>query len=400
MATYNWSGKNRMGEVVSGERVAQSADELNRILSKEQIQVIKISPKRKGLELPFLKREKVRLKELSVFSRQLSVLIDAELPLIQSLNILVEQTKNKYFRRVITGVREDVEAGASLNQAMRKYPRVFDDLYCNLIGSGEQSGSLDIMLRRISEYEEKVIKLRSQVRQAMIYPLAILTFSILVVIFMMWKVIPIFAGIFDELGAKLPSLTAFILALSRFVAKYIAFIFIGLIVLVLAFRYFRRTDVGRHIVDRAILKIPIFGSLLAKVGISRMTRTLSTLLSGGVAMLESLKITSSTSGNIIMEETVIDVRRQVSEGRTLADSFKETGRFPFLLTQMVSVGEATGTLDEMLSKLADFYDDEVNAAVTSMLSIMEPILMIVVGGLVGTIVVSLYLPIFSLMQAF
>jgi type IV pilus assembly protein PilC len=400
MAIFTWSGKNRMGEVVSGQRVAHSIDELSRILQKEQIQVLKIIPKRAPLSLSFLKREKVRLKELAVFSRQLSVLIDAELPLIQSLNILVEQTKNKHFRNVITAVREDVEAGASLNQAMRKFPRVFDDLFCNLIGSGEQSGSLDIMLRRIAEYEEKIIKLRSQVRQAMIYPVAILAFSVVVVIFMMWKVIPIFAGIFEELGAKLPALTAVTLAISRFVAGNILFIFLGFIIFFLAFRYFRRTPAGRHVVDRFMLKTPLFGSLLTKVAISRMTRTLSTLLSGGVAMLESLKITSSTSGNIIMEETVVDVRRKVSEGRTLSDSFKESGRFPFLLTQMVSVGEATGTLDEMLSKLADFYDEEVNSSVTAMLSVMEPILMIVVGGLVGTIVVSMYLPIFSLMQQF
>ncbi len=400
MAVYTWSGKNRMGEVVGGDRVALTPDDLRTQLQKEQIQVLKISAKGRGLKLPFFNREKVRLKEISVFSRQLSVLIDAELPLIQSLNILVEQTKNKYFKSVITQVREDVEAGASLNQAMRKFPKVFDDLYCNLIGSGEQSGSLDIMLRRIAEYEEKVIKLRSQVRQAMVYPVAIMCFAVLVVIFMMWKVIPIFANIFHEMGAKLPTLTAFILALSRFIAGNILFIFLGFVGLIVGFRFFRRTDSGRHIVDRALLRIPLFGSLMNKVGISRMTRTLSTLLSGGVAMLESLKITSATSGNIIMEETVIDVRRQVSEGRTLSDSFKDTGRFPFLLTQMVSVGEATGTLDEMLSKLADFYDQEVDATVTTLLSVLEPVMMIIVGGLVGTIVVSLYLPIFNLMQQF
>jgi type IV pilus assembly protein PilC len=387
-----------MGEVVQGERVANSVEDLNRVLQKEQIQVIKIMPKRAAIRIPFLRREKVRLKELTVYSRQLSVLIDAELPLIQSLNILVEQTKNKYFKRVISTVREDVEAGASLNQAKRKFPRVFDDLYCNLIGSGEQSGSLDIMLRRIADYEEKVIKLRSQVRQAMIYPVAILSFSVLVVIFLMWKVIPIFANIFTELHAKLPLLTQVTMGVSNFVAANILFIFLGLIALVLAFRFFRRTNQGRHITDRIMLKIPLFGSLMSKVGISRMTRTLSTLLSGGVAMLECLKITSSTSGNIIIEETVMDVRRQVSEGRTLSDSFKETGRFPFLLTQMISVGEATGTLDEMLSKLADFYDDEVNSTVSAMLSIMEPILLIFVGALVGGIVISMYLPIFNLMQ--
>ncbi len=400
MAVYTWSGKNRMGEVVGGDRVALTPDDLRAQLQKEQIQVLKISAKGGGLKLPFLNRERVRLKEISVFSRQLSVLIDAELPLIQSLNILVEQTKNKYFKSVITQVREDVEAGASLNQAMRKFPKVFDDLYCNLIGSGEQSGSLDIMLRRIAEYEEKVIKLRSQVRQAMVYPVAIMCFAVLVVIFMMWKVIPIFANIFNEMGAKLPALTAFILALSHFIAGNILFIFLGFVGLIVGFRFFRRTDQGRHVTDRAMLRIPLFGSLMNKVGISRMTRTLSTLLSGGVAMLESLKITSATSGNVIMEETVMEVRRQVSEGRTLSDSFKDTGRFPFLLTQMVSVGEATGTLDEMLSKLADFYDQEVDATVSTLLSVLEPIMMIIVGGLVGTIVVSLYLPIFNLMQQF
>lgn len=398
MAVFTWSGKNRMGEVVQGERVANSIEDLSRVLQREQVQVIKIMPKRAAFRIPFLQPEKVRLKELVVYSRQLSVLIDAELPLIQSLNILVEQTKNKYFKKVISTVREDVEAGASLNQAKRKFPKVFDDLYCNLIGSGEQSGSLDIMLRRIADYEEKVVKLRSQIRQAMMYPSAILTFSVLVVIFLMWKVIPVFANIFKELNAKLPALTSVTMGVSSFVAGNILFIFLGIIAIVVAFRFYRRTDGGRHVTDRIMLRVPLFGSLMSKVGISRMTRTLSTLLSGGVNMLECLKITSSTSGNIIMEETVMDVRRQVSEGRTLSDSFKETGRFPFLLTQMVSVGEATGTLDEMLSKLADFYDDEVNTTVASMLSIMEPLLLIFVGALVGGIVISMYLPIFNLMQ--
>jgi type IV pilus assembly protein PilC len=400
MAIYSWTGKNKFGDVVRGERVARSVDDLNRILQREQIQVQKIVPLRAGLRIPFLQPEKVRLKDLVVYSRQLSVLIDAELPLIQSLNILIEQTKNRYFKKVITGIREDVEAGASLNQAKRKFPKVFDDLYCNLIGSGEQSGSLDIMLRRISDYIEKILKLRAQVRQAMIYPAAILSFSVLVMIFMMWKVIPVFANIFTELGATLPALTSITVGISNFVANNILLLFLGIIILILGLRYFRRTQIGRRLFDRFMLRIPLFGSLLTKVAISRMTRTLSTLLSGGVAMLESLKITSSTTGNVIIEESVLDARRQVGEGRTLSDSFKETGRFPFLLTQMVSVGEATGTLDAMLTKLADFYDDEVNATVTSLLAVLEPILLIVVGGMVGLMVVSLYLPIFDLMKKF
>ncbi len=400
MAIYSWTGKNKFGDMVRGERVARSIEELNRILQREQIQVQKIVPMRMGLRIPFLRMERVGLKDLVVYSRQLSVLIDAELPLIQSLNILIEQTNNRYFKKVITSIREDVEAGASLNQAKRKFPKVFDDLYCNLIGSGEQSGSLDIMLRRISDYIERILKLRSQVRQAMVYPVAILSFSVLVMIFMMWKVIPVFANIFTELGAKLPGLTQFTMGISRFVANNILLLFLGIIALILGVRYFRRTQVGRRFFDRFLLRIPLFGSLLSKVAISRMTRTLSTLLSGGVAMLESLKITSSTTGNVIVEEAVMDARRQVGEGRTLSDSFKETGRFPFLLTQMVSVGEATGTLDAMLSKLADFYDDEVNATVATLLSVLEPIMLIFVGGMTGVLIVSLYLPIFDLMNKF
>ena len=400
MATYVWKGKNRYGDAVGGERVATSADELRSLLQKEQITASSISSKRARFSIPFLKREKVKLKELAVYSRQLSVLIDAELPLMQSLTILTEQTKNKYFKRVITSIREDVEAGSTLNQAKRKFPKAFDDLYCNLIASGEQSGSLDIMLRRLSEYIEKTVRLRSKVKQAMVYPVAILVFSIVVAIFLLWKVIPIFASIFTELGAELPMLTAAVIALSRFVQKYIIFIFLGIIGLVVGFRYFRKTEQGRWTTDRLVLKIPLFGQLLRKVSISRITRTLSTLVSGGVPMLEALRITSSTAGNIILESAMMGARQKVAEGKSLTESFKETGQFPFMLIQMVSVGEATGTLDEMLSKLADFYDEEVDASVSALLSVMEPILMIFVGGLVGSLVISMYLPIFSLMQQF
>ncbi len=400
MAVYVWKGKNRYGDSVGGERVASSPDELARYLQKEQITVSSIAPKGIALKLPFLRREKVRMKELAIYSRQLSVLIDAELPLIQSLNILAEQTKNKYFKKVITTVREDVEAGASLNQAKRKFPKAFDDLYCNLVASGEQSGSLDTMLQRLSEYIEKIVKLRTQVRQAMIYPSAIVIFAICVSIFLLWKVIPIFAGIFEELGARLPFLTQFVINLSNFVSSYFLFIVLGLVGVVVGYRFIRRTQQGRWATDRAILRIPLFGKLMSKVAMTRVTRTLSTLLAGGVSMLESLKITATTAGNMIIEKSVLDARRHVTEGRSLTEAFKETGQFPFMLTQMVSVGEATGTLDQMLNRLANFYDDEVNATVAALLSIMEPILLIVVGGMVGTLVLSMYLPIFNLMQQF
>jgi type IV pilus assembly protein PilC len=400
MPVYTWKGTNRYGDEVQGERMAASEDELLRTLQKEQITVSGVAAKRREISLPFLKRERVKLKELAVYSRQLSVLIDAALPLIQSLNILTEQTRNKYFKRVITQIREDVEAGSSLNQAKRKHPKVFDDLYCNLIASGEQSGSLDIMLRRLSEFIEKIVKLRAKVRQASIYPAAIVSFAILVAIFLLWKVIPIFASIFQELGANLPALTAIVVKLSDFVQNYIVFIFLGIIAFIFLFRYFRHTPRGRVVVDRMLLRVPLIGRLLEKVSVSRITRTLSTLLSGGVSMLESLRITSTTAGNVILEGWIMEARRLVAEGRSLTDGLREAGSFPFMMTQMVSVGEATGTLDEMLSKLAEFYDEEVDNSVAALLSILEPVMLIFVGGIVGSLVVAMYLPIFSLLQQF
>ncbi len=400
MATYLWRGRNRFGDIVAGERVAASVDELTRALQREQITVLEIKPKRAAISIPFFRREKVKLKDLAVFSRQLSVLIDAELPLIQSLNILAEQTKNRYFQRVIRTIRSDVEAGSTLNQAMRKHPKAFDDLYCNLIASGEQSGSLDVMLRRLSEYIEKILRLRAKVRQAMIYPSAIVIFAILVAIFLLWRVIPVFASIFNELGASLPFLTRTIIGLSHFVQRFIFLIFLGLIALFFAFRYYRRTTTGRWTIDRLILKMPIIGPLMRKVAVSRFTRTLSTLVSGGVPMLESLQITATTAGNVIIEKAVLDARKMVAEGRSLNESLAQTGQFPFMLTQMVSVGEATGTLDEMLLKLADFFDEEVDTAVAALLSILEPLLIIFVGIMVGTLIISMYLPIFSLMSQF
>jgi type IV pilus assembly protein PilC len=400
MPTYQWKGKNRYGDIVGGTRIARNVDELTKVLQREQITVMDISAARKKIALPFLQRQKVKTKDLSIYSRQLSVLIDAELPLIQSLNILAEQTKNKYFKNVIKDIREDVEAGSTLNQAKRKFPNVFDDLYCNLVASGEQSGSLDIMLKRLAEFLEKIVRLRAQVRQAMIYPVAVLSFSIIVVIFMLWKVIPVFAGIFLELGAELPFLTSMVLSLSVFIQKYILFIAIGAVAFVFGLRYWRKTYSGRKIIDKFLLSMPLFGKLLEKVGLSRVTRTLSTLLSGGVPMLESLKITSSTSGNVIVEDFIMQARSMVAEGTSLRDAFREKGRFPFMMIQMVGVGEATGTLDEMLTKLADFYDEEVEYSVANLLSILEPILLIFVGLIVGSIVISMYLPIFDLMSKF
>lgn len=400
MPTYVWKGKNRYGDTVGGERVAASKEEVGRVLQKDQITVLSVAPAKRGFAIPFLKREKVKLKDLAVYSRQLSVLIDAELPLIQSLGILEEQQKNAYFKKVIKTVKDDVEAGSTLNQAKRKHPKAFDDLYCNLIASGEQSGSLDVMLRRLSEFIEKTVRLRAKVKQALIYPVAIVIFAIVVSIFLLWKVIPVFATIFRDLGAELPLLTAVVVGASDFVAKYIILIAIGLAALLFLFRYYRSTKQGHWTTDRLILKMPLFGQLLYKVAMTRVTRTLATLISGGVPMLEALKITSTTAGNVIIEEEIVEARKLVSEGKTMSESFKQAGRFPTMMLQMINVGEATGTLDEMLSKLAEFYDEEVDVSVSALLSILEPILLIFVGVIVGGLVVSMYLPIFDLMSKF
>jgi len=398
MAVFNWKGTNKFGDMVEGQRVAANPEELTRLLQREQIKVDSVAPARSGLNIPFLKKEKVKTKELAIFSRQMAVLIDAELPLIQGLNIMAEQTRNPYFKKVIIQVRSDVEAGSSLDQGLRKFPKVFDDLYCNLIASGEQSGTLDTMLVRLADYTENQVKLKAKVKQAMTYPVVIFAFAIIVAIAMLWKVIPTFATMFADMGATLPALTAFVMKLSEFVQKYLIFMVLGVIAAIFLFRYYRKTQNGRWTTDNLLLKLPLFGPLMYKVAFSRITRTLATLLGGGVSMLEAIKITSTTAGNVILEKTVMDVRRQVTEGRSMTDSFKSTGRFPFMMVQMVSVGEATGTLDKMLNKLADFYNDEVEATVGTLLSVLEPFMMVFVGGIVGTLLISMYLPIFSLVS--
>lgn len=398
MPTFVWNGKNRFGDVVKGKRAAHSEKELSMSLAREQISNFTISREKAQINIPSFQSKKVSLKDLSLYSRQLSVLIDAELPLIQSLNILAEQSKNKYFKQVIEEVRDDVEAGSSLNEAKRKFPKVFDNLYCNLVASGEQSGSLDVMLKRLAEYLEKIVKLRAQVKQAMVYPISVLSFSIIIIIFMLWKVVPVFASIFVEMNAELPGLTAVIMALSAFIQNNIVFLALGVVALIFLIKYSRQTTAGKKVFDKMLLNLPLFGGLILKVGLSRITRTLGTLIAGGVPMLECLKITSSTAGNIILEEQVLKARTMVSEGSSLTDAFKGTGQFPFMFVQLMGVGEATGKLDEMLAKLADFYDDEVETSVATMLSVLEPLLLVFVGGMVGLIVISMYLPIFSIMK--
>ncbi|MCJ7582108.1 MAG: type II secretion system F family protein [Candidatus Aminicenantes bacterium] len=354
--------------------------------------------KKSPAQIQFLQRRKVSQKELAVYSRELSVMIDAELPLIQSLEIISGQTKNKYFKKAIEQISEELKAGSQLHQAKRKFPRIFNTLYCNLILSGEQSGDLNVMLNRIADYLENNIKLLSTVRQAMVYPIVILGVAVLVIIFMMWKVVPIFSSIFMEFEADLPFLTSAILSASQFVQGNIIFIFFGILALFFFFRFFKKTAGGRKTLDMLSLKIPVFGGVLKKVGLSRVTRTMNTLIVGGVPLLESLDITSSTAGNVVLEKKILEARSLISVGSSLTDAFNQVGGFPVLFLRLISLGEATGTLESALKRLTSYYEDAVEASVSTLLSFLEPLLLVLVGGIVGTIVISLYLPMFNLMQ--
>jgi type IV pilus assembly protein PilC len=354
--------------------------------------------KKSPVQITFLQRRNVSQKELAVYTRELSVMIDAELPLIQSLNIISGQTKNKYFKKAIEQISEELQAGSQLHQAKRKFPRIFNALYCNLIASGEQSGELEVMLNRIADYLEKNIKLRSIVKQAMVYPMAVLGIAVLVIIFMMWKVVPIFSSIFSEFETGLPYLTSAILSISQFVQDNIVVIFLGILALFFFFRYFKETGGGRKTIDILSLKIPVFGGVLKKVGLSRVTRTMNTLIAGGVPLLDSLDITSSTAGNVVLEKKIIEARSLIAVGSSLTDAFNQVGGFPVLFLRLISLGEATGTLESTLNRLASYYEDAVEASVSTLLSFLEPLLLVLVGGIVGTIVISLYLPMFDLMQ--
>jgi len=354
--------------------------------------------KKSPTQISFPQKRKVSQKELAVYSRELSVMIDAELPLIQSLNIISGQTKNKYFKKAIEQISEELQAGSQFHQAMRKFPRIFNDLYCNLIASGEHSGDLKVMLNRIANYLEKNIKLRSIVKQAMVYPMAVLGVAVMVIIFMMWKVVPIFSSIFLEFEADLPALTTTILSVSQFVQNNIVLIFLGIIAFTFFFRYFKKTKEGRKTLDVLSLKIPVFGGVLKKVGLSRVTRTLNTLVAGGVPLLESLDITSSTAGNVVLEKKILEARSLISVGSSLTDAFNQVGGFPVLFLRLISLGEATGSLESALKRLTSYYEDAVEASISTLLSFLEPLLLVLVGGIVGTIVVSLYLPMFNLMQ--
>ena len=397
MPAYVWKGKTRRGVATSGERVADSKDAVIAMLRREQVLVTSIKEKGKEFALPKLGGG-ITSKDIAIFTRQFSVMIDAGLPLVQCLEILGTQHDNASFQKVLLGVRQDVEGGSSLADAMKKHPQAFDNLYTNMIAAGEAGGILDTILKRLAVYIEKNVKLKSQVKSALIYPVAVVTIAGLVVGVILWKVIPTFAALFAGLGAQLPLPTRIVIGMSNWLVRLLPFLVIGGILGVIAIRRYYATHKGRRVIDGLLLKLPIMGMILQKISVARFCRTLSTLMSSGVPILDGLEITARTSGNAIIEDAIMVTRKSVEGGQTLAQPLKGTGVFPSMVVQMISVGEQTGALDTMLSKIADFYEDEVDTAVGNLMTLMEPLLILFLGTVVGGIVISMYLPIFDLIN--
>ncbi len=397
MPAYVWKGKTRRGVAASGERVADSKDAVIAMLRREQVLVTSIKEKGKELAFPKLGGG-IKATDIATFTRQFSVMIDAGLPLVQCLEILGTQQENASFQKVLLAVRQDVEGGASLADAMKKHPRAFDNLFTNMIAAGEAGGILDTILKRLAIYIEKTVKLKAQVMSAMIYPVAVVSIAGLVVGVILWKVIPTFAALFTGLGAQLPLPTRIVIAASNWFVRLLPFLVLGGIAGVVGIRRYYATHRGRRVIDGLMLKMPILGMILRKISVARFCRTLATLMSSGVPILDGLEITAKTSGNAIVEDAIMTTRKAVEGGQTLAQPLKGTEVFPSMVVQMISVGEQTGALDTMLSKIADFYEDEVDQAVANLMTLMEPILILFLVIVVGGIVISMYLPIFDLIS--
>lgn len=397
--TFQWSGKTSRGVVETGEMTANSKDEVINQLRRKNITATLIKPKegKKALFAGLSFGGSVGDKDIVVFTRQFATMIDAGLPLVQALDILSTQVENKMLAKGLATIKNDVESGSTYADALKKHPRIFSDLYANMVAAGESGGILDTILNRLAAYIEKAMKLKKKVKGAMVYPIVVSTIAIVCIAVIMVFVVPTFSKMFTQMGGELPAPTKFVMAVSNFMAgigglmTLIFFVgaFIGL-------KQFRRTEQGKRITDNIFLKLPIFGILLRKVAVAKFTRTLGTLISSGVPILDGLEITAKTAGNKVIEYAVMDVRKAVSEGKTLAEPLMKAKTFPPMVTHMISVGESTGALDSMLSKIADFYDDEVDNAVSNLTAMMEPMLMVFLGGSVGFIVIAMYLPIFKL----
>ncbi len=406
MATFVYTGKSVTGEVRKGELEAASLAQATAALRRQQVIPSTLSEKKSflaslnsiNIKIPGL-GARIKTKDLVIFSRQFATMIDAGLPLVQCLDILSNQQENAEFKTVLLDVKGSVEGGSTFADALGKHPKVFDDLFVNLIAAGEVGGILDVILNRLSSFLEKAEKLKGKVKGAMTYPVVVIIIACLVVTGLLVWVVPIFEDMFAGFGKALPLPTQIVVMLSDAIKNYWYVIIGGIVAIGFGFNRAYRTKKGRWIIDSAFLKIPVFGDLLRKTAVARFTRTLGTMLSSGVPILEGLEVVSKTSGNVVIEDAVMKARTSLSEGKTLADPLMETNVFPGMVTQMIAVGEATGALDTMLSKIADFYEDEVDAAVDALTSMIEPLLMVFLGVVVGGLVIALYLPIFQLAGA-
>ncbi|MGQ9897443.1 MAG: type II secretion system F family protein [Acidobacteriota bacterium] len=400
MPTYVFVGRNQLNQQVRGERTAASREQLESLLRREQVTLLSVQEKSRDIALPKLVGGSVSSKELAIFTRQFSVMIDAGLPLVQCLEILAtQQEKNKYFKQVLTQVRTDVESGSTLSDAMSKHPKVFDNLYTNMVAAGETGGILDTILQRLATFIEKIVKLRSDVISALIYPSAVIVLAIAVIAVIMIVVIPAFRNIFEGLlgpGERLPLPTEIVIAISAFMASYWWLLLIIIGAIAWTIRAYYKTPGGRLVIDRLLLKIPVIGDILLKIAVARFSRTLATLLSSGVPILESLDITARTAGNVVVSNAINRVRESIEQGQTIVEPLKASGVFPSMVCQMIGVGEQTGALDAMLSKIADFYELEVDAAIANLLTLIEPIMIGFLGITIGSIVIAMYLPLFAL----
>lgn len=396
MPVFTFSGKNSAGEKVTGERVAVNKQVLATQLRREQVTSPTIREKGKEFAMPTFGSGSVNTKDIAIFFRQFSVMIDAGLPLVQCLEILGANQENPTFQKALIAVRTTVEGGATLANAMRQHPKIFDDLTTNMIEAGETGGILDLILQRLATYVEKAVKLKSAVKSALIYPVSVISLATLIVGALLKFVVPIFANLFAGLGVALPLPTRIVMGLSGFVQQFWWFFIVGAVGAVFGLKQIRKDKRGRYWMDYIMLKLPVIGLLLRKIAVARFTRTLGTLITSGVPILEGLSITARTSGNAVLEEGLMKVRKAIEEGRTIVDPLRESGVFPNMVTQMIGVGEATGAMDSMLQKIADFYEDEVDTATKDMLAMLEPIIIGVLGVAVGGIVISLYMPLFSM----
>jgi type IV pilus assembly protein PilC len=398
MPVYTYRGRNiRTNETIQGERFSNNSQALAAVLRREQIAPISIREKAEG-GVGFSLRRKVSQGEVAIFTRQFSVMLNAGLPLVQCLDAIGSQHQNPAFKKALEEIRVDVESGSTLSAALGRHPKIFDSLYTNMIAAGETGGILDTILQRLALFIEKIVKLKRALRSAMIYPGVILSIAVVVVGIILWKVIPVFRTLFEGFNVELPLLTRVVIGLSNFVASYGFFVIILLGVAGYGLRSYYRTQNGRLLIDRFILRVPVLGEIFRKIAVARFTRTLATLLTSGVPILEGLDITARTAGNAVLEGVVQRLRRNIEEGKNMVDPMRESKFFPAMVTQMVSVGESTGELDNMLVKVADYYEEEVDVVVASLLTILEPIMLVVLGVLVGGIVISMYMPMFKLIQ--